>query len=34
MWNLLGGSVVKKICLSIQEMQVLSLGWDDALEKK
>ena len=35
-WGLPGSSVVKKkkICLPMQEMQVLSLGWEDPLEKK
>ena len=29
-----GGSVVKKICLSIQGTQVRFLGWGDPLEKE
>ena len=29
-----GGSVVKKICLPMQEMTVGSLGWEDPLGKE
>ena len=30
-----GGSVIKNLpCLSMQEMQVQSLGWKDSLEKE
>ena len=29
-----GSSVVKKIQLPMQEMQILSLGWEDPLEKE
>ena len=29
-----GGTVIKKICLPVQEMQVQSLGWEDPLKKE
>ena len=33
-WDFPGGSLIKRICLPVQETQVRSLDWEGALEKE